>query len=153
MQPWGRARKRKLRNGPNDVVLQPRRSRCRVCLITHVLLSSLALLRRRDLAEVIGEALLRRALGIGQRRVAGEVGTPFSTLRGWTTRFAERSELIRSLFTRLAVSVGANVNELLPAANPFADAVVAIQVAHQATVLRLGPVDLWASPPRPPAVC
>lgn len=63
LRPWGMACKRKLRHGPKDVELQPRRSRCRGCLRTRtqVLLPAVCLLRRRDLAEVIGRALVQRA--------------------------------------------------------------------------------------------
>lgn len=143
LRPWGMASKRKLRHGPKDVELQPRRSRCRGCLRTQVLLPSVCLLRRRDLAEVIGRALLLRALAVGQRRIAAESAVPPSTVRGWLSRFAGRAELIRVHFTCLAIELGGLATQILPATSPFADALVAIQAAHNAAVGRLGASDLW----------
>jgi hypothetical protein len=48
LRPWSFARPRQLRGREGPVPLRPRRSRCRRCGITHVLLPVLALLRRRD---------------------------------------------------------------------------------------------------------
>lgn len=143
LRPWGMASKRKLRHGPKDVELQPRRSRCRGCLRTQVLLPAVCLLRRRDLAERIGRALVQRALKIGYRRIAAELAVPTSTVRGWFTRFAGRAELIRVHFTKLAIELGLRAGEILPAPSPFADAVVAIQAAHNAALSRLGASELW----------
>lgn len=44
--------------------------------------------RRIDLAQVIGEALQAKAAGSGHRRIAGWLGIPQSTVRGWLRRFA-----------------------------------------------------------------
>ena len=60
--PWGFARPRRLRGrGGVQQRLCPRRGRCRACRATHVLLPTTGLLRRVDLVEVIGQALLARA--------------------------------------------------------------------------------------------
>jgi hypothetical protein len=55
---WGNARLRRVRvaEGP-DAEMVPRRSRCRQCGATHVLLPAWCLLRRADAAAVIGAAL------------------------------------------------------------------------------------------------
>src|SRR5580700_9393243 len=55
---WGNAAERWVRvlEG-DDVRLRPRRSRCRRCRGTHVLLPAWCLLRRADAGEVIGAAL------------------------------------------------------------------------------------------------
>jgi hypothetical protein len=71
LRPWGHASRRTLRDGSRDVAVVPRRSRCQACRLTHVLLPLLALLRRRDLAEVIAQALLRRAAGAATARSPG----------------------------------------------------------------------------------
>src|SRR2546430_1044722 len=71
LRPWGHARWRTLRDHGRPVRLRPRRSRCRSCLVTHVLLPVLALLRRLDLAAVIVEALVARHLE-GRGRVEEE---------------------------------------------------------------------------------
>jgi hypothetical protein len=83
LRPWGFARPRTLRaRGTRAPPLRPRRGRCRGCRRTHVLLTILALGRRVDLAEVIGEALVRSAAGAGHRTIAGVLGVPLTTARG-----------------------------------------------------------------------
>ena len=69
---------------------------------THVLIGADCLLRRRDLAEMIGLALAAKAAGVGHRRAAVLVGVPVSTARGWLRRFALNAEAIRVWFTVLA---------------------------------------------------
>lgn len=60
-----------------------------------MLLPSVALLRRVDLAKVIGVALLGKAAGRGHRQVAVELGVPATMVRGWVRRLAERADLGR----------------------------------------------------------
>lgn len=67
-----------------------------------MLLPVIALVRRVDLAEVIGAALVRRAAGAGHRTIGGELGVPPTTAREWLRRFAARAAEIRAHFTRLA---------------------------------------------------
>src|SRR6266511_4190488 len=84
--PWGWARGRWLRGrGGVWQRLRPRRGRCRErpCRATHVLLPTVGLLRRVDLAEVIGAALLARARQASHRQIAAWLGVPLSTVRGW----------------------------------------------------------------------
>lgn len=143
LRPWGKARKRKLRHGPDDIELEPRRTRCGGCLATHVLLPALCLLRRRDLAEVIVQALILRAQRLGQLRISAQAGVPLSTVRGWLSRFKERAELIRAHFVRLAIDLGLPASSILPAESTFADSLVALKAAHHQAVARFGPSDLW----------
>lgn len=143
LRPWGRARKRKLRHGPKDIELEPRRTRCNGCLCTHVMLPAVCLLRRRDLAEVIVGALILRAQKAGQLRIATQAGVPLSTVRGWLSRFKAKAELIRAHFTRLAIDLGFPPAAILPAASTFADALVALKAAHHQADARFGPTDLW----------
>src|SRR6266567_1407884 len=79
--PWGWARARVLRGGSALVVVRPRRSRCRLCGESHVLLPVFALLRRADLVTVIGAALAAKAAGAGVRAAAAAVGRPVETVR------------------------------------------------------------------------
>ena len=81
---WGHARPRVLRGGQGPVRL--RRARCPGCGSTHVLLPAFALLRRADLAEVIGAALAARAVGKGARPIAAASGRALATVRGWLRR-------------------------------------------------------------------
>src|SRR5258707_162564 len=104
---WGNAAERRVRvAGGGDVRLRPRRSRCRGCGATHVLLPAWLLLRRADAAGVIGAALEAAAAGGGHRRIAGLLGRPASTVRGWLRRFAGRAEPVRAFFTVLLARTG-----------------------------------------------
>ena len=62
-------------------------SRCRGCGVTHVLLPAWCLARRADAGEVIGLALEAKAAGAGHRVIAGRLGRPASTVRGWLRAF------------------------------------------------------------------
>ena len=108
---WGHGAERRVRlpGGPDGerdrhVVLVPRRSRCRECGATHVLLPAWCLARRADAGEVIGLALEAKAAGAGHRVIAGRVGRPASTVRGWLRAFTARAEQVRSVFTALAAA-------------------------------------------------
>ena len=103
---WGNGVARLVRvlDGP-DVELVPRRSRCRGCGVTHVLLPAWCLARRADAGEVIGRGLEAKAAGAGHRVIAGRLGRPASTVRGWLRALAARAEQVRSVFTALAASL------------------------------------------------
>src|SRR5450631_1370576 len=103
---WGNAAVRWVRmaGGP-DVRLCPRRSRCRGCGRTHVLLPAWCLARRADAGEVIGLAVEAKAAGDGHRKIAERLGRPASTVRGWLRAFSARAERVRGVFTALAASL------------------------------------------------
>jgi hypothetical protein len=132
--------------GGSALELTPRRSRCSLCLVTHVLLPVVALLRRADLAEVVGVALAAKAEGLGARAVAALLGRPVDTVRGWLRRFGSRAETVRQFFTGLLVDVAPD--PVMPAAarTVFADAVAAVVGAAVAVLARwprLGEVSVW----------
>ena len=111
---WGNgaARRVRLPGSPGGrqqdrhVVLVPRRARCRQCRATHVLLPAWCLARRADAGEVFGLALEAKAAGSGHRVIAGRLGRPASTVRGWLRAFESRAEQVRLVFTVLAASFG-----------------------------------------------
>ncbi|WP_370946411.1 hypothetical protein AB5J62_02170 [Amycolatopsis sp. cg5] len=141
---WGYGRERTVR-GPDEVVrLRPRRSRCVRCGVTHVLLPVVALLRRADLASVIGAALVAKAAGAGHRRIAGVLRRPTETVRGWLRCFAARAEAVRSVFTRWVRSLSPDPVMPAPVAGrwPGADAVAAIIAAARALADRFGMLEL-----------
>jgi hypothetical protein len=151
--PWGWARTRRLRDatGAASVVLRPRRSRCRVCGSSHVLLPSIALVRRADVVEVIGRALVAVAGGAGARKAAVLVGRPVETVRGWARRFRERAQRLRMVFTALLVDLAPDPVVPMAARCLVGDAVSAIAGAALATRSRwpgvvggnVGKVPLW----------
>ena len=143
---WGHARPRPVRmaEGP-DAVLVPRRSRCRGCGATHVLLPAWCLARRADAGEVIGLALEAKAAGAGHRVIAARLGRPASTVRGWLRAFTARAEQVRSVFTALAGSLVTDPPLPAPAGSPVADAVAAVAAAVAAAraVPGVGTVARW----------
>jgi hypothetical protein len=69
LRPWGHGIEREVRLLGLSERRRPRRSICRACAVTHVLVPEDTLLRRRDGVEVIGAALVAKARGQGHRRV------------------------------------------------------------------------------------
>ena len=108
---WGNGARRRVRlpgrldRPDGHAWLVPRRSRCRECGATHVLLPAWCLARRADAGEVIGLALEAKAAGAGHRVIAARLGRPASTVRGWLRAFTRRAEQVRSVFTALAASL------------------------------------------------
>lgn len=142
LRPWGSARWRDVGRRTDVERRRPRRSRCGGCENTHVLISTDCLLRRRDLAGVIGAALAAKAAGVGHRRAAS-ADVPPSTVRGWFRRFAANAEAIRVFFTVLAHGLDPMLAPLAPAGTSTGDAVEAIAGAARAASLRLAPVEPW----------
>ncbi len=142
--PWGSARWRVVRRPGGDERRRPRRSRCVGCAATHVLISTDTLLRRRDLVEVIGAALVAKATGVGHRRAASMLGLPVSTVRGWLRCFARSAEQVRVWFTVLAHDLDPLLAPIAPTGSAVGDAVEAVAVAARASSLRLVPVAPWS---------
>jgi hypothetical protein len=111
-----------------------------------VLLPVGLLLRRADVAVVIGAALSAKAAGVGHRRIAAVLGRPVETVRGWLRRFAGRVEAVRRVFTVLLRAVAVDPVMPEPAGSGWADAVVAIGAAAAAAVGRFAvfKVPPWA---------
>jgi hypothetical protein len=134
---WGYALERVVFGpGRRGRAVRPRRSRCTACRVTHVLLPARLLARRADEAPVIGAALAAAAAGRGHRRVAGELGVPDDTVRGWLRRAAGRAGQVREVFTRVAAALSADPVPLEPAGSPMADALVAVAAAAAAAARR-----------------
>jgi len=110
-----------------------------------VLLPAWCLARRADAGEVIGLALEAKAAGDGHRVIAGRLGRPASTVRGWLRALAGRAERVRSVFTALAVSLVTDPPLPAPAESPAADAVAAVAAAAAAAarVPGVGVVARW----------
>lgn len=146
---WGNAVERRVRvlEG-KDVRVRPRRSRCRGCGGTHVMLPAWCLSRRADAGAVIGTALEAAAAGAGHRKVAAGLGRPASTVRGWLRRFAGRAEQVRVFFTVLLARTGPDPVMPAGAAGPVAAAVSAVAGAAAAVAQRwpaVGAVPVWAA--------
>lgn len=144
LRPWGSARLRVLRLRQSEQRFRPRRSRCRSCEKTSVLLPDIALVRRVDEAAVVGAALLETAKGAGQRTIAAVLGRPRETVRGWLQRFAERAGAIRTHFASWALALDARLDEIDLRPTPLARALEAIGLATRAASILLGPRPPWS---------
>ncbi|MEU5524705.1 DUF6431 domain-containing protein [Streptomyces sp. NPDC047860] len=146
LAPWGWARRRVLRDATTVVRLRPWRARCSGCGGSHVLLPVFVLVRRVDLADVIGAALVAKASGRGARSIAVGLGRPVDTVRGWLRRFERRAEYVRVYFTVLLVETGVDPIPPAVAATPFAAAVSAVVGAWRSALSRwpdVGKVSPW----------
>jgi Domain of unknown function (DUF6431) len=143
---WGNAVMRTIRQlGGDGVLVRPRRSRCRACRATHVLLPVQLLSRRADAGAVIGRALEEKAAGAGHRKIAGLLGRPVSTVRGWLRALARNAGAVRERFTSLAASLVSDPPLPAPAGSPPADAVAAVAAAAASAVMvpGVGVVARW----------
>ena len=121
-----------------------RRSMCRTCSVTHVLIPEDMLLRRRDGVEVIGAALSAKATGAGHRRIAKDLDRQVSTVRGWLRRFAAMADELRQHFTRWAHSIDPGHDRLFSGGETLKDAVEAVGVLGIVAVRRFGPRSVWS---------
>jgi hypothetical protein len=144
LRPWGHGVEREVRLLGLSERRRPRRSICRPCAVTHILVPEDTLLRRRDGVEVIGAALVAKAQGQGHRRVASALGRVASTVRGWLRRFAAKASAIREHFTRWAYALGPSHDRRFAGGSVFCDAVEAIGVAAVMAVRRFGPRSPWS---------
>jgi transposase-like protein len=142
LSPWGFARSREVRLAGEVRPLTPRRARCAVCETTHVLSPSWTVPRRRDSAEVIGEALRLAATGAGHRPIARRLGRPEGTVRGWLRAARRRAGGLRACATRWIVTLDPEPVAVTPAGSTLGDAVEAIMLAVRAWVLRFGRDEL-----------
>ena len=92
---------------------------------------------------MIGRAIEAKVAGAGHRPIAGRLGVPADTVRGWLRRFAERAEQVRVHFIRWAVVLDLELGSVMPAGSGVADALEAIALAARAWVLRFGPGEAW----------
>jgi hypothetical protein len=107
-----------------------------------VLLPVVALVRRADLAVVIGAALAAKAVGKGARPIAAALDRPWETVRGWLRRFGARLEPVRAVFTNTLLAMDPDPVPPGPAGGRWADALAAITTAAEAIRDRLGMVTV-----------
>ena len=158
LAPWGHAAPRFVRVSVDLVQrIRPRRVICSRggCGRSHVLLPRFCLGRRVDVVAVIWAALLARAAGRGWRAICTAASRPASTVRGWLSRFAAHAEPIRVGFARLErlASTGMDLDRLIPAGSPAADAVAQIGAACAAVRGTAGVAVFTVSAAEMVAVC
>jgi hypothetical protein len=165
LRPWGFVPGRRVRQPDGSIVRGVRRSRCRDCGTTHVLLPVSALRRRLDAAETIVPAVIAHARGMGHRRVAAMVNRSEWTVRDWLRRARQRARVIHDDVIRLGHERFGCDLRLAPLSSPLEDAFNVVGVVAKAAARQLGPVPFWefvagatkgallcnTSPPFPPA--
>lgn len=113
------------------------------------MLPVVVLLRRADLAVVIGAALAAKAAGAGHRRVALALGRPVETVRGWLRRSADRLDVVRGVFTVWLRTLDPDPVMPDPGGGALADAVIAISLVTAAAarrfVLEVSPWEVAAA--------
>jgi len=144
LRPWGHSVDREVRLLHRSDQRCFRRSVCRPCQATHVLIPEDTLLRRRHGTEVIGAALTAKARGDGHRRIAKALGVAPSTVRGWLRRFAFMAVVLREHFVRWAHALAPGHDDRTPGGSAFQDAVGAIGVLGMVAVRRFGPRPPWS---------
>ena len=133
---WGFARSRRV-VGLVDPV-RPRRSGCRGCAVTHVLLPVSLLLRRAYAAELIWTALKAKAAGVGYRRIAAAVGIPACTVRRWLRVMGRPAAAVRGWFIGVTVAAGVDVSIPPKTRTAVGDVLAAVGAARSAIVSRFG---------------
>lgn len=138
---------RRLRRGLTVVQIRVLRRRCRSCGRTQSLLPSLALERRLDAVETIGEAVVRKLNGATIRATAEALGVPSTTVRDWLSRYHERAPALGRGLTAWAIGQGEEVGWQL-VVEEDRRAVAALGAAWCAWCRRggrrpLGPWRLW----------
>lgn len=127
--------RRSVRVGGSCYRLWIPRARCSACSVSHALVPSFLLVGRLDVVDAVGEALAATSSGSPVGRAAGGLGVPFTTVRGWVRRFAERAGRWLSGFAALTVELGGVTPPRWPAMAAAA-AVAAIGWAHRAATVR-----------------
>jgi transposase-like protein len=82
------------------------RVRCPRCRVTHALLPSFVLPGRWDAVAAVGRAVELAASGLGHRPIAGMMGRPDSTVRGWLRRVRSVAASLTTTLLARAVALG-----------------------------------------------
>ena len=144
LRPWGHSVEREVRLLHRSEDRLFRRSICRACATTHVLIPEDTLVRRRDGVEVIGAALTAKSKGKGHRRIARDLDRSQSTVRGWLRRFASMAGELREHFTRWAHALDPGHDRLYAGGSALCDAVDAVGVLGIVAVRLFGPRPPWS---------
>ncbi len=144
LRPWGHGIERDVRHMKHTERRRLRRSICKPCATTHVLVPEDTLVRRRDSTEVIGAALTAKANGAGHRPIAKGLGRAPSTVRGWLRAFAARAVAVREHFVRWAHALDPGHDRRGAGGSEFIEAVDAIGVLGIVAVRRFGPRPVWS---------
>lgn len=134
-----RGYERSLRLGERVVRLRIARARCASCRRTHALLPSFCVPGRLDGAASVTAAVAQAARGQGHRPIAGRLGLPATTVRGWLRRLRSGALAHAARLERVARGWGAPSARPPPATTPLGALWRALGAARRAARHRLGP--------------
>jgi hypothetical protein len=151
--PWGHARWRRVAMAGGWEEFRPRRSRCRACGRTHVLLPADLWSRRRYGAAVIVTVLVLAVQAAAAGRAAARPWlrvpgrrrqVPASTARSWRSRFSSRASVLREQLAGLLprVSQEEAARPLAAAGSPAGDCLAALEAVTRGLRDRLGMAGL-----------
>jgi len=90
----------------SDRLIWIARIRCTACGVTQALLPSFVLPHRWDVVTHAGRGVELAASGLGHRRIAGMVGRPETTVRGWLRRIRSVATSLTTTLLARAVALG-----------------------------------------------
>ena len=115
LTPWSHAVKRVIATVVGPRTVRPRRSRCGVCSVTHVLLPTRLFSRRKYAGLIIWACFLARVNGAKVASIGRRVGVPASTVAGWLRRLGgERAERWRRVLMGVLGMLDARVRPVEP---------------------------------------
>jgi Domain of unknown function (DUF6431) len=140
LAPWGWARRRVVAMFAGPEEFCPRRSRCRRCGRTHVLLPADLWSRRRYGAVVVMTVLVLAAAAAAAGRAAarpwlagpdgGRWQVPASTARSWRSRFSGRAGMLRQALMGVLPLAGPLARPFAPAGSPAGDCLAALEAVR-----------------------
>lgn len=113
-----------------------RRARCKHCQVSCGIVPDFVVPGRLDGVEVIGAGIEEMAAGATTATAATRFDVPYTTVRSWRRRFAERAGILSAGFLAATVALGDLVPRLAVGAVKIA--LCAIEAAERAMRRRLG---------------
>jgi hypothetical protein len=124
--PWGWARDRAIRTPAGTVAVKPRRSRCRACGATHVLLPAWLFARRAFAGALMWACVLARAGGSKTAAIGSRFGVRASTVASWLRRITGRADWWRQVLMDVLALADGRVRRFVPARSVLGDAVAVL---------------------------
>ena len=124
--PWGWTRERVIRTPAGAVAVKPRRSRCRSCGATHVLLPAWLFVRRAFAGALMWACVLARAAGSKIAAIGLRFGVRASTVASWLRRITGRADWWRQVLMDVLALADGQVRRFVPARSALGDAVAVL---------------------------
>lgn len=130
--PWGWARARAIRTPAGMVAVRPRRSRCRSCGATHVLLPAWLFVRRAFAGALMWACVLARAGGSKTAAIGSRLRVRASTVGSWLRRVTGRAGWWRQTLMDVLALIDGRVRRFVPAGSVLGDAIAVLDAVLRA---------------------